>query len=165
MLHLLDIHKVNVVWVKGHAGHEYNERCDKLAVAASKKAELLDFVKEMIDKIDTTVLRENKPGRNADHPTMKPLPLIRKLMLNSSRVHQAVFDPFLGSGSTLIASEQLERICLGSELDPKYCDVIVKRYIKFKSRDTRGIKLMRNGKGIDLDIILNNWCNELAADE
>ncbi|HBY21272.1 MAG: ribonuclease HI [Clostridiales bacterium GWE2_32_10] len=42
MLHLLDIHKVNVVWVKGHAGHEYNERCDKLAVAASKKAELLD---------------------------------------------------------------------------------------------------------------------------
>lgn len=158
-------------WKEG-AAHPWHGFRDKATVIddgvidieAMKKAELLDFVKEMIDKIDTTVLRENKPGRNADHPTMKPLPLIRKLMINSSRIHQAVLDPFMGSGSTLIASEQLERICFGSELDPRYADVIVKRYIKFRNMDTRGIKLMRNGKGIDLDIILNNWCNELAAE-
>lgn len=129
-----------------------------------KKDELLDFMKELLKKLDTTVIRENKPGRSADHPTMKPLPLIRMLMLNSSRIHQVVLDPFLRSGTTLIASEQLERICLGIELDPRYVDVCVKRYIKFRSGDTRGIKLIRNGKGFDLGVILDNWHIEMVAE-
>ena len=73
----------------------------------------------------------DKPKANKDHPTMKPIGLCAKGILCLSDVGDVVFDPFLGSGSTLIAAEQTGRKCYGSELDPKYCDVIRKRYVKF----------------------------------
>ena len=63
------------------------------------------------------------------HPTMKPIELISYAMNNSSTIYDIVLDLFLGSGSTMVASHQLKRKCYGMELDPKYCDVIVKRML------------------------------------
>ncbi len=66
-----------------------------------------------------------------DHPTQKPVELMRKPILNHTKRGEAVYDPFLGSGTTLIAAEQTERVCYGIELDPKYVDVIVERWQNF----------------------------------
>jgi DNA modification methylase len=68
--------------------------------------------------------------KNDLHPTMKPIPLCEKAINNSSKENQIVFDLFLGSGSTMVASHQLKRKCYGMELDPKYCQVIVDRMKK-----------------------------------
>jgi DNA modification methylase len=80
------------------------------------------------DRKQSTVWEYDKPQRNAEHPTMKPVPIPAKAIQNSSYKGDIVFDPFGGSGSTLIAAEKTGRICYTVELDPKYCDVIVKRY-------------------------------------
>lgn len=76
----------------------------------------------------TTTWRIEKPIRNGEHPTMKPIKLCARAIKNSSREGDIVLDPFGGSGSTLIACEQLERKCYTMELDERYCDVIVKRW-------------------------------------
>lgn len=73
----------------------------------------------------------DRPLNSKEHPTMKPIELCAKGILNSSKKNDIVLDLFLGSGSTLIACEQTERTCYGMELDPKYVDVIRKRYAKF----------------------------------
>lgn len=75
-----------------------------------------------------TVLEFDKPTRNAEHPTMKPIDLLVYLIKNSSKENDLILDLFGGSGSTLIAAEQTERTCYMMELDPKYCDVIIKRW-------------------------------------
>lgn len=80
------------------------------------------------DRTQSTILEYNKPQRNGEHPTMKPLPLITQLVHNSSRKRDIVLDLFGGSGTTLIACEELGRTCYMVELDPIYCDVIVKRW-------------------------------------
>ena len=80
------------------------------------------------DRSQTTVLEFDRPTSNAEHPTMKPVALIAYLIGNSSRPGGLVFDSFLGSGTTLVAAEQLGRRCCGLELDPRYCDVIVRRW-------------------------------------
>jgi DNA modification methylase len=77
---------------------------------------------------ETTIWEFDKPKRNRDHPTMKPIPLLAYPILNSSMTNTIVLDPFGGSGSTLIACEQSDRICYTAELDEKFCDVIVKRW-------------------------------------
>mgnify|MGYP003303623527 FL=1 len=82
----------------------------------------------MIELIQTTILRYDKPLKNGDHPTMKPIGLIERLIRNSSRKGQIVLDTFGGSGTTLLACEKLERKCLMMEYDPKYMDVIIQRY-------------------------------------
>lgn len=76
----------------------------------------------------SSILREEKPQKNSDHPTMKPIPLIKKQVKNSTRKNGIVLDIFGGSGTTLLACEELSRICYMLELDPKYCDVIIKRW-------------------------------------
>ena len=91
------------------------------------KAELVELIEKILD-IPSTVIEDNKPSKSPDHPTMKPITLCAKLIYNSSREGDTVFEPFGGSGSTLIASEQLNRKCCAIELEPKYCDVIVRRY-------------------------------------
>jgi DNA modification methylase len=68
--------------------------------------------------------------KNELHPTMKPIPLCEKAISDASKIEDKVLDLFLGSGSTMVASHQLKRKCYGMELDPKYCDVIVRRMIK-----------------------------------
>ena len=79
--------------------------------------------------------------KNELHPTMKPIPLCEKAINDASRINDLVFDLFLGSGSTMVASHQLKRKCYGMELDPKYCDVIVARMIKLDST----LEIKRNG--------------------
>lgn len=79
-----------------------------------------------------------KPKANKDHPTMKPIGLCAKGILAMSEPGDIVFDPFSGSGSTMIACEQTGRVCYGCEIDPKYCDVIRKRYWKFKTGSEEG---------------------------
>jgi site-specific DNA-methyltransferase (adenine-specific) len=80
------------------------------------------------DRKQTTVLHYDKPRSNDQHPTMKPVALFAYLMGNSTAPQGLVFDPFLGSGTTLVAAEQLGRTCYGMELAPAYCDVIVQRW-------------------------------------
>lgn len=80
------------------------------------------------DRSQSTVLEFDKPTRNAEHPTMKPIDLLVYLIKNSSKESNLIVDLFGGSGSTLIAAEQTKRICYMMELDPKYCDVIIKRW-------------------------------------
>lgn len=94
-----------------------------------KKEELVKLLEDIYqDKISITVINENKPFVNDLHPTMKPIKLLSKLIKNSSRMNENILDLFGGSGSTLIACEQIQRTCYMMELDPKYCDVIVRRW-------------------------------------
>ena len=86
------------------------------------------------DRTQNTVWEYNKPKRNEEHPTMKPLKLVGKAITNSSRVGEVVLDLFGGSGSTLIACEQTNRICYMMELDPKYVQTIINRYEIFAKR-------------------------------
>lgn len=95
------------------------------------------------DRKQSTIWEYDKPRKNADHPTMKPVALIAYPILNSSMSNCIVLDPFGGSGSTLIACEQTDRACNTIEIDEKYCDVIVKRYLEQVGSDT-GITLHRN---------------------
>jgi len=94
---------------------------------------------------ESTIWEFDKPKKNADHPTMKPVPLIAYPIMNSSMSNCIVLDPFGGSGSTLIACEQTKRICYIVELDEKYCDVIVKRFIEQAGTDG-SVSLVREGK-------------------
>lgn len=80
------------------------------------------------DRSQTTVLEFNKPNRNGDHPTMKPVELIAYQLQNSTKKGDVVLDPFGGSGTTLIAAEQTGRRCRMLELDERYADVIMKRF-------------------------------------
>lgn len=86
------------------------------------------------DRKQTTVLEFNKPQRNGEHPTMKPVELIRYLVENSSKPGDVVLDLFGGSGTTLIACESTGRVNRSMELDPKYCDVIVRRWQLFTGK-------------------------------
>lgn len=83
------------------------------------------------DRKQSTVLEFNKPARNADHPTMKPVELVEYCLLNSVVPGGLVLDLFGGSGTTLIACEKTQRVARICELDPKYCDVIVARWEKY----------------------------------
>lgn len=96
------------------------------------------------DRKQTTIWEFEKPKKNGDHPTMKPVALVAYPIMNSSLTNCIVLDPFGGSGSTLIACEQTERICHTIELDEKYCDVIVKRYIE-QAGSSDGVFLLREG--------------------
>lgn len=89
-----------------------------------------DQLVELLEAIygATTVVREDRPQRSEDHPTMKPVGLLSRLIVNSTKKGGIVYDPFLGSGSTLIACERQGRVCYGVELDPIYCDVIRTRW-------------------------------------
>lgn len=96
---------------------------------------------------ESTIWEFDKPKRNGDHPTMKPVPLLAYPIHNSSMANSVVLDPFGGSGSTLIACEQTDRICLTIELDEKFCDVIVKRYIEQVGTNDN-VYVVRDGRKI-----------------
>ena len=123
-------------WKEG-AAHYFTDDRTKTTVIEDiadyrklSKKELLDLVKEMTsDKQKTTIIHCDKPSKNDVHPTMKPIKLLAPLIENSSKIGELVADGFLGSGSTMVAAHQLKRRCYGTELDPKYCQVIVDRMI------------------------------------
>lgn len=94
-----------------------------------RKEELVRLLEDMTaDKVSTTIIHEDKPTRSDEHPTMKPIKLLARGIKNSSCPGEIVLDIFGGSGSTMIACEQLGRQCRMVELDPKYCDVIIDRW-------------------------------------
>ena len=99
------------------------------------------------DRKQTTIWEFDKTKKNTDHPTMKPIPLLAYPICNSSMSNTLILDPFGGSGSTLIACEQIDRSCYTAELDEKYCDVIVKRYIE-QVGSADGVFVERDGEQI-----------------
>ena len=99
------------------------------------------------DRKQTTIWNYDKPKRNENHPTSKPLDLLGYPIQNSSQENAIVLDTFGGSGSTLMACEQLGRICHTMELDEKYASVILRRYAE-GSGDTSGIHVLRDGERI-----------------
>lgn len=100
-----------------------------LDIDALKKDELKSILTKVLEAYpEVTVINEKKPTKNDLHPTMKPIKLIARLIRNSSRTGERVLDLFGGSGSTLIACEQLNRRCYMMEYDPRYADVIIDRW-------------------------------------
>lgn len=119
---------------------------------AMKKDELISVLEKIYVDTATTVIKHDKPQRSAEHPTMKPILLCAKFLYNSSRIGETVYEPFGGSGSTLMAAEQLDRTCYACELEPLYCDVIAKRFIDYTGK--AGISLLRAGKEINFNNLL-----------
>lgn len=103
---------------------------------------------------ETTIWEFDKPKKNGDHPTMKPIPLLAYPIGNSSMANSVVLDPFGGSGSTLIACEQTDRICRTIELDEKFCDVIVNRYIE-QVGSPENVTVLRDGKVCKYEEVAN----------
>lgn len=97
-------------------------------------------VKKEIDDSETTTWFFNKPLKNAIHPTMKPIAIPGRAIKNSSKVGNIVYDGFGGSGSTLMAAEQLERSCYMMELDPVYCDAIIARWEQFTNKKAEKVR-------------------------
>lgn len=124
---------------------------DQVDLQAMTKAELIAYIEEIQKdyKNKTTVLFEKKPMRNDMHPTMKPIPLIGTFVKNSSKPGWSILDPFGGSGTTMMAAEELGRKSYTMELDPKFCDVIRKRWeaytgnkaTLYKGQDLSEVKL------------------------
>ena len=90
------------------------------------------------DRKQTTIWEYDRPKASADHPTMKPVGLMSYPLRNSTMTNGIVLDPFLGSGSTLIACCETDRVCMGIELDPRFVDVIVKRYLSWCEDQGKG---------------------------
>lgn len=101
------------------------------------------------DRKQSDVWDFERPTRSDEHPTMKPVALVARAIQNSSHPNDVVLDLFGGSGTTLIASEQTGRSCRMMELDPKYCDVIVTRYLRLNGNNT--VTVIRDGKEIPFD--------------
>lgn len=108
---------------------------DQLDFTKMKKAELVEILQEIFsEEFPTTVMHEDKPMASELHPTMKPIKLMARCIQNSTKKGEIVLDTFGGSGSTLMACEQLGRACYTVELDEKYCDVIIDRWEKFTGK-------------------------------
>lgn len=123
-----------------------------------KKEELVTLLEDMYASAKYSVINENKPARCDLHPTMKPINLIGTLIKNSSKKSELVMDPFGGSGSTLIAANQLGRKCYLMELSRIYVDVIVKRYLS-DGGNIEDCYLIRDGQKtplIDIEIFNEN---------
>lgn len=126
-------------WKDGAAHYFTSDRTqvtvieDKPNINTMNKDQLVQYAKDLQILLDggSTILREDKPAASTFHPTMKPVKLIARNIVNSSKRGEIVLDIFGGSGSTLIASEQLKRTSYTMELDPKYVDVIIDRYEEF----------------------------------
>jgi DNA modification methylase len=120
------------------------DMANTLVIKVPTHAVELEHVKDS----ETDIWYCEKPKKNGEHPTMKPLKLISKALQNSSKRGDLVLDPFGGSGSTLMACDEMERLGRTIEFDPKYADVIVNRY---RSKHGEGeIFVERNGRRIHI---------------
>ncbi len=134
--------RTQVIWAKsaftiGRGHYHYQHECCWYAVKKSKTGHWQG------DRTQSTIWKIDKPNKNeTGHSTQKPIECMKRPIENNSSIGQAIYDPFLGSGTTLIASEMTGRQCIGLELSPQYCDVIVKRWSEFTGKDD----LLLNGK-------------------
>lgn len=133
-------------WKSG-AGHYFRDIRTETTIFDDEKPidelsnkELKELVRNYRQAVPTSIIRENKPSKSEEHPTMKPVKLIARLVANSSREGEAVLDIFGGSGTTMIACEQLGRSCYMMELDPHYADVIIERWQNFTGQTAKLIK-------------------------
>ena len=129
-------------WKNG-ANHYWDGRRDLTTVYDEKpeykkmsKDQLLEEIAKLRgDNIPNTIIYEDKPARNEEHPTMKPVRLFQRLIKNSSKEDDAILDPFGGSGTTIIAAEKLNRTAYVMELSPHYCDVIRRRWTQWATEN------------------------------
>lgn len=134
-------------WKDGAAHYFVDDRSQSTVIEDAgvdyrkmKKDELLKLVLQLTDvSVPNTVIYEDKPTKNDIHPTMKPVKLMARLIKNSTRQGELVLDLFGGSGSTLIACEQINRKCFTMEYDPKYCDAILDRWEKLTGEEAERI--------------------------
>ena len=98
------------------------------------------------DRTKTTVWDFNRPTRSDLHPTMKPVEMWMYGIKNHTKKGDLLYEPFMGSGTTLIACEKMGRKCFGLEIDPRYCDVTVKRYVDFCKKNGEKYSIKRNGE-------------------
>ena len=133
-------------WKDGGGAHYFKSdrtqatiRTNEIEIDRITKEELLDYIHDLESYIDSDTIPCQKPSRNGIHPTMKPVELIGKLIHNSSKEGWSVLDNFGGSGSTLIACEQLNRKCYMMELDPKYCQAIIERWEEYTGKTAQKI--------------------------
>lgn len=130
-------------WKEGAAHYFVDDRSQSTVIEDAgvdyrklKKDELLKLVLQLTDvSTPNTVIYEDKPTKNDIHPTMKPVKLMARLTKNSTKQEQLVLDLFGGSGSTLIACEQINRRCFMMEYDPRYCDAILDRWEKLTGEE------------------------------
>jgi DNA modification methylase len=127
-----------ITWNKGNhtlSNSDYWSKCEHI---------FYGWIEEhnFYGKNDFDIWEIARTQKNDLHPTMKPIPLCEKAINNSSKQKDLVFDLFLGSGSTMVASHQLKRKCYGMELDPKYCQVIIDRMKKLDP----SLVIKRNGE-------------------
>ena len=117
------------------------QETEEINIDKMKKEEMRDLLRQILDdhRIPTTVINEAKPQKDEDHPTMKPVRLFGYQVTNSSRAGEIVLDTFGGSGTTVVACEQLGRKARIVELDPHYCDVMIARWEKFTGQ--KAVKL------------------------
>jgi DNA modification methylase len=115
-----------LIWVKTHAVIGRMDYAPQHELIAYGWHGTHEFLKSK----DKSVLICPKPQKSAMHPSTKPIGLIRRLVLNSTRVGDVVFDGFLGSGTTLLACEQTKRVCVGVEMDAEYCQTTLDRFEK-----------------------------------
>lgn len=116
------------VWYGGYANTVID---DSTPIDKLSKAELKDRLRAALHPHEESVIYCDKPLANRLHATMKPVKLAARLILNSSQRGDPVADVFGGSGTTLIACEQTGRRCCMMEIDPHYCDVIIRRWEEF----------------------------------
>ncbi len=125
-------------WKEGDAHYFINDRTQSTVIDEErpdfnkmKKEELIKLIEKIYSETKTTIIDENKPNANDLHPTMKPIPLIARQIRNSSRPKENVLDLFGGSGTTLMACEQMNRNCFMMEYDPRFVDVIIERWEQY----------------------------------
>jgi DNA modification methylase len=138
----LGVWRQTIIWVKntlvlGHSDYHYQH--EQIFYGWTPGA---DRTKPR-DRKQTTVWQHSKPSRSADHPTMKPIDLFVKMLENSTRKGNTIVDPFLGSGTTLLAAEQLGRTCYGIEFSPNYCDVVVRRWEEMTGKKAKRTRKAR----------------------
>ncbi len=135
-------------WKPG-AAHQWFGEFNKVTVMDEEpdyrnmdKSSLVNYCRQLRNQLNTTIIREDKPTRSDEHPTMKPVNLIVHMIRNSSARQNTVLDLCGGSGSTLIACEKLRRQARLMEIDPAYCDVIIRRWQEFTGQQAKH----QNGK-------------------
>lgn len=106
-----------------------------------------------IERLDTKKGKEEQDTTSVQHGTQKPLQCMSKPIENNTEVGDTVYDPFLGSGTTLIAAEGLQRNCVGADIDQGWCDVTVARFINLKQKQGKSFEVYRNGRKLSKAVI------------
>lgn len=139
LLNTVDLElRENLIWVKNsmtHGRQDYQWRHEPCLYGWKKGASHNWFS----DRKQTTVMEFDRPTKSVEHPTMKPIPLFAYLIQNSSQEGWNVYDSFGGSGTTIMACEQLDRNGFSMELDPHYCDVIINRWETYTGKKAEKI--------------------------